>query len=197
MNDNQKEKILTALEKSTPELDWSMAVKPEKGKVVYTPTDPLEPIFFDPRKDVIGPGYIPAAKTALELARYVDKIPEDGEEGYYPEILPGSAKTLADYDKQENLKAKEQAALGEPRLLTALEKQVGGSHYKNQELQPIEACYMRYGYVGVKATLHTKVDKYLTRSKGEAREQLLKARHCIDLLIEFYDKEPETDEKDY
>jgi hypothetical protein len=66
--------------------------------------------------------------------------------------------------------------------------QVGGDHYVGMSLQPIEACWLRYGYAGVKASLHTKVDKYLTRDKGEEREQLLKARHCIDLLIEFYDK---------
>ena len=73
--------------------------------------------------------------------------------------------------------------------LAPLLTQVGGDHYKDQELQPIEACWLRYGYIAVKATLHCKVDKYLTREKGNEREQLEKAAHCIALLIEFYDKE--------
>ena len=71
----------------------------------------------------------------------------------------------------------------------ALDIQVGGDHYKHQKLQPLEMVYLRYGYEGVKAALHCKIDKYLTRQKGEPRENLSKAQHCIDLLIEFYDKE--------
>lgn len=73
-----------------------------------------------------------------------------------------------------------------------LEKQVGGSHYKEQSLQPIEACYKRYGYQGVKAALHCKIDKYLTRDKDEELEQLMKAQHCIELLLEYYKKTREN-----
>jgi hypothetical protein len=42
------------------------------------------------------------------------------------------------------------------------------------------------GYMGVKAALHTKVDKYLTRDKGDPLENLRKAEHCLRLLIDFY-----------
>ena len=73
-----------------------------------------------------------------------------------------------------------------------LAKQVGGSHYKDQKLQPIEACYKRYGYQGVKAALHCKIDKYLTRDKDEELEQLMKAQHCIELLLEYYKKTREN-----
>lgn len=71
----------------------------------------------------------------------------------------------------------------------ALGAQVGGDHYTAQTLQPIEMCYQRYGYEGVKATLHTKVDKYLTRTKDDELEQFKKARHCLDLLIDFYQRD--------
>lgn len=71
----------------------------------------------------------------------------------------------------------------------ALTEQHGGTHYKAQHLQPIEATYLRYGYRGVKAALHTKVDKYLTRDKVNELEDLEKARHCIDLMIDFYKME--------
>lgn len=72
---------------------------------------------------------------------------------------------------------------------TALDKQVGGEHYNKQRLQPIEATYLRYGYSGVKAALHTKVDKYLSRTKDDELEQLEKAKHCLELLIDFYKRE--------
>jgi hypothetical protein len=64
--------------------------------------------------------------------------------------------------------------------------QVGGAHYKEQGSdQPIELCYRRYGYDGVMASLHTKVDKYLTRKKDDKVENLQKAKHCIELMIQF------------
>lgn len=74
----------------------------------------------------------------------------------------------------------------------ALDKQVGGTHYKGQRIQPVEACYARYGYYGVKAALHLKVDKYLTRNKGMELEDLEKARHCIGLMIDFYKQEQDN-----
>lgn len=72
----------------------------------------------------------------------------------------------------------------------ALQKQVGGSHYKSYgDFQPIEVCYRRYGYPGVKASLHLKVDKYLTRDKGDGLENIEKAIHCLELLRDYYVKE--------
>ncbi len=73
-----------------------------------------------------------------------------------------------------------------PTSANPLLKQVGGEHYKSMDLQPIEACYDRYGYRGVKAALHTKIDKYLTREKTDEWEDLEKGEHCFALLKEFY-----------
>lgn len=70
----------------------------------------------------------------------------------------------------------------------ALDTQVSGTHYKDMGLQPLEACYQRYGYAGVKAAIHTKVDKYF-REKENIIEDLEKAKHCIELLIEFAKRE--------
>ena len=80
------------------------------------------------------------------------------------------------------------------QIASALDTQIGGSHYKAEKLQPIEACYQRYGYEGVKAALHCKVDKYLTRDKEgqDDFEQLQKAEHCIQLLLQFYKKDREN-----
>lgn len=68
--------------------------------------------------------------------------------------------------------------------IKASETQVGGDHYTSMGLQPLEACYRLYGYKGLKATIFTKVMKYINRDKDNEVEQLQKARHCIDLLIE-------------
>ena len=60
--------------------------------------------------------------------------------------------------------------------------QVGGSHYKGLAIQP-----MRYSMLnGLNACQHTAV-KYITRyrDKGTPIEDLRKAIHCIELLIQF------------
>ena len=67
-----------------------------------------------------------------------------------------------------------------------LTSQVAGDHYKKQgNDQPIELCFRRYGYNGVMASLHVKVDKYLTRDKDDKVQNLKKARHCIDMMIKY------------
>ncbi|WLJ89333.1 hypothetical protein [Vibrio phage vB_ValA_R15Z] len=66
----------------------------------------------------------------------------------------------------------------------ASETQVGGSHYIDMGIQPLEFTYANYGYTGLKAAIHTKVNKYLGRKKDNEVQQLEKAKHCIELLIE-------------
>lgn len=71
----------------------------------------------------------------------------------------------------------------------ALGTQVAGKHYTDMGIQPIEVCYKRHGYAGVKIALQVKVDKYLSREKDDELEQLNKAIHCIELMKTFYEKE--------
>lgn len=71
----------------------------------------------------------------------------------------------------------------------ATDTQVGGSHYTSIGIQPLEFTYANYGYKGLKAAIHTKVNKYLGRVKDDEVEQLKKARHCIDILIEKAEQE--------
>lgn len=63
----------------------------------------------------------------------------------------------------------------------ASETQVAGNHYKDLIIQPMEYC--------LKNNLNyaqSNVIKYVTRYKAKGGKQdLLKAKHCIDLLIEF------------
>lgn len=70
----------------------------------------------------------------------------------------------------------------------ASETQIGGTHYTEMGLQPFEATYLNFGYMGLKAAVYTKVLKYF-RSKNNELEDLKKARHCIDILIEKAEQE--------
>lgn len=64
---------------------------------------------------------------------------------------------------------------------TALESQVGGSHYKDMAIQP-----MTYSMAnGLDPCQHTII-KYVSRFRQKGGIQdLEKARHTLDLLIEF------------
>ena len=69
--------------------------------------------------------------------------------------------------------------------------QVGGDHYKGLAIQP-----MRYSMKnGLNACQHTAI-KYVTRykDKGTPIEDLKKAIHCIELLIQFEQEEREERE---
>ena len=63
----------------------------------------------------------------------------------------------------------------------ATDTQVGGNHYTKLAIQP-----MRYSMEnGLDALQHTVI-KYVTRFRDKAGiEDLEKAKHCIDMLIEF------------
>ena len=65
--------------------------------------------------------------------------------------------------------------------VSATDTQVGGNHYTKLAIQP-----MRYSMEnGLDALQHTII-KYVTRFRDKAGiEDLEKAKHCIDMLIEF------------
>lgn len=64
---------------------------------------------------------------------------------------------------------------------TALEKQEGGSHYKDKGIQPIV-----YIYANNMGFCDGNVVKYVTRYKEKnGIEDLKKAKHYIELLIEM------------
>jgi hypothetical protein len=66
-------------------------------------------------------------------------------------------------------------------LLSSLSDQVGGSHYKEFVIQPVEFCF-----VNKIPYLEATAIKYLCRwRKKNGLEDLLKAKHFIDLLIEL------------
>lgn len=74
--------------------------------------------------------------------------------------------------------------------MSALDTQVGGSHYANKTIQPVELAYAR-GYDGFVFS----VLKYVTRhrEKGGAQD-LRKARHFVDLRREVRARLPKAAE---
>jgi len=80
-------------------------------------------------------------------------------------------------------------------MTSPLKEQIGGGHYKNMKVQPLEATYNNFGYAGLQAAVYCKVDKYLRRHKGTFEqhiEDIAKARHVLDIQEEFARKELEN-----
>lgn len=68
--------------------------------------------------------------------------------------------------------------------MSALDTQVGGGHYKGMKIQPMEYSMAN----GLDACQHTAI-KYISRFRQKGGIQdLEKAKHCIDMLIEFEQK---------
>ena len=62
----------------------------------------------------------------------------------------------------------------------AINNQVGGNHYKGNRIQPIEYIYAN----GLSWSMGN-VLKLITRSKANKVEDLLKAKHYIDLELQL------------
>ena len=65
--------------------------------------------------------------------------------------------------------------------MSALDIQIGGGHYKDMKIQPMEYSMAN----GLDACQHTAI-KYISRFRAKGGIQdLEKAKHCIDMLIQF------------
>jgi len=66
--------------------------------------------------------------------------------------------------------------------------QVGGEHYKNLKVQPwdfMESIFTHEEFTGF---LKGCIIKYVSRKKYNSLEDIKKARHCIEKLIEVMEK---------
>lgn len=73
------------------------------------------------------------------------------------------------------------ANCGEEKQRSALSVQVGGGHYKDMAIQPVE--YIHKNGIGF---VEGAVIKYVSRWRNKnGLEDLKKARHMLDLLIEI------------
>jgi hypothetical protein len=69
------------------------------------------------------------------------------------------------------------------KQVAALDVQVGGGHYKDCPIQPIEYCERN----GLSAC-ESAIVKYITRWRDKGgKEDLEKIKHYVDLLIELED----------
>jgi len=66
---------------------------------------------------------------------------------------------------------------------TALDKQVGGSHYKQYKIQPFE-FFLRNDIPFHKADIIKRILRY-DHETGKGREDLEKIKHEIDLIIQL------------
>lgn len=74
--------------------------------------------------------------------------------------------------------------------MSALDKQIGGGHYKDLAVQPMEYSMLN----GLDPCQHTAI-KYITRFREkDGIKDLDKAIHCIEMLKDFYVKEQEGKE---
>lgn len=70
----------------------------------------------------------------------------------------------------------------------AINRQVGGTHYKSLGVQPLELTLQNMGFLAFEGACYTKINKYMIREKDNKVEQLKKARHILDIWIEEAEK---------
>ena len=80
----------------------------------------------------------------------------------------------------------------EPSVTSALDVQTGGDHYKDMKIQPVEFIHAN-GLPFIEGA----IIKYVCRHKAKnGRQDLEKARHFIDMLLELeYPEEEKQQEK--
>ena len=65
--------------------------------------------------------------------------------------------------------------------MSSFDTQVGGNHYKDMAIQPFEFCQRNNLNMG-----ESGIVKYVCRHRHKnGKEDLLKARHLIDMIIEL------------
>ena len=67
----------------------------------------------------------------------------------------------------------------------SFDKQIGGNHYLGWKIQPME-----FFIANKIPKAEGDIIQYLLRQKGNRKEDLEKAKHIIDMLIESLDHEP-------
>lgn len=137
----------------------------------------------DMRSDPQGHAILPPGEALTAAARDMPKVTNEiyvAKPKQYSAALPPLVPTPAPF---ENVARDAMNNIAE-KLAGALGVQVGGSHYKELAIQPIE--YIHKNGIGF---AEGSVIKYVSRwrSKGGV-EDLKKARHFLDLLIEMEEK---------
>ena len=69
--------------------------------------------------------------------------------------------------------------------MSSFDRQIGGKHYLGWKIQPME-----FFIANRIPTAEGDIIQYLLRHKGNRKEDLNKAKHILDMLIESLDREP-------
>ncbi len=139
----------------------------------------------------------------IPFEEWLDQLPSDvGIDMYdlgYRAYPKNSNPNLPSQQDQSTLNAFFSAVMEDAMSDTeafGLDRQVGGRHYKDLKIQPIEYCFANN--LGPIATL---IVKYITvagqrsASGKSLREDLEKSLHCHEIWLDLLDKyELETDE---
>ncbi len=70
-------------------------------------------------------------------------------------------------------------------FMSSFNRQVGGKHYLEWKIQPME-----FFIANRIPKAEGDIIQYLLRHKGNRKEDLKKAKHILDMLIESLDREP-------
>ena len=69
--------------------------------------------------------------------------------------------------------------------MSSFDRQIGGKHYLGWKIQPME-----FFIANRIPKAEGDIIQYLLRHKGNRKEDLNKAKHILDMLIESFDLEP-------
>ena len=128
----------------------------KRGLVPKTTSDRNTPFGMDAYNEMVRKGYEKLAEEALEeVAEWVDDAVED-----VSDFVDSAVDALP---------------------FEALRKQVSGSHYADQAIEPID--YVMANDLGY---CEGNVVKYVTRHKlKNGKEDILKAIHYLEFILEF------------
>lgn len=131
-----------------------------------------------------GVSYIAEAPQELKVGDRVEVVNANydryGQQGFI-QNCPVNSRVFVLFtgDTSESYDVKDLRKI--PDTDNPLDRQVGGNHYKDMAIQPIEFSMKN----GLNACQHSII-KYICRYKHKnGKEDLLKAKHFIDLLIQL------------
>jgi hypothetical protein len=147
---------------------------------IYSVDNPsiVEQITFPSGQEVDWQRFVRKFNTKVLMARRYRDEALAATNSYQPERIVSEPMTQAMQEAVETFQEK-------PLTVdSAWSQQVGGAHYKSKGIQP-----MHYSMAnGLDALQHTAI-KYITRFREkDGIEDLKKARHVLDMLIEWEEK---------
>lgn len=154
----------------------------EYGKVYTGDQDDCGDVDIKP-EELNGSSYF-IFKGEYELVQPMlgGTVPHDLDEKAIEHESPTSHnESTVSFEFDEKLKAELKKSEEIRHQNSALSTQIGGNHYKDMKIQPFEFSMANNFNAGQHSVI-----KYISRYKNKnGKEDLLKARHFIDLMIQL------------